>query len=267
MNAEKMMRAIGSISDRHIVEFAVIKPVYSSKNKCLKIISIAACFAIVIGACNILLRFINLPTDDKVPVIQACVINNEYYELITDEKLIESRGLPKEITEDMLGDYVGICRFEGNSRIGKAYDYLGYEGNSVLILELDSRYYYLFFCNLMDNDIAISMSNLMEKYGVLNNVTSITINGESAVSDIDDIVKKLIEMKALTGNEFENNVFNGKTAEEKREITDKMMYRKEIVISGTSADTLILVYYPVLGYAYDSNTYYEVTSEIRELLQ
>ena len=37
----------------------------------------------------------------------------------------------------------------------------------------------------------------------------------------------------------------------------------EIVISGNSADVLVIDYYPSLGYAYCANTYYEITSNLR----
>ena len=41
MNAEKLIRAIGGISDKHIEEFSVVKPVFSTKTTWLKIASIA----------------------------------------------------------------------------------------------------------------------------------------------------------------------------------------------------------------------------------
>ena len=50
MNAERLMRAIGGISDRHIEEFAVVKPVKTRKNTWLKIISMAACICLVVIA-------------------------------------------------------------------------------------------------------------------------------------------------------------------------------------------------------------------------
>lgn len=50
MNAEKLMSAIGGISDRHIEEFAVVKPVETQKNTWLKIISMAACICLVVTA-------------------------------------------------------------------------------------------------------------------------------------------------------------------------------------------------------------------------
>ena len=266
MNAEGLMRAIGGISDRHIEEFAVVKPVSSTKITWLKIVSIAACFAIIVGIANIALNFIDRPTIDEAPEVQACIVGDEYYELIKDEKYIETRGLPQEITANMLGDYIGSCRLESDGRVGKAYDYLGYSGDSVLILELENQYFYLFFCNPMNIDVVISMPDLLDRYGLKDNITSISIDGKLLVVNLESILDELTKANALTGNEFDDAVFKGKTEEEQQTIR-KNMKPVEIVISGNSADVLVIDYYPSLGYAYCANTYYEITSEFKNLLE
>lgn len=266
MNAEGLMRAIGGISDRHIEEFAVVKPVSSTKITWLKIVSIAACFAIIVGIANIALNFIDRPTIDEAPEVQACIVGDEYYELIKDEKYIESRGLPQEITANMLGDYIGSCRLESDGRVGKAYDYLGYSGDSVLILELENQYFYLFFCNPMNIDVVISMPDLLDRYGLKDNITSISIDGKLLAVNLESILDELTKANALTGNEFDDAVFKGKTEEEQQTIR-KNMKPVEIVISGNSADVLVIDYYPSLGYAYCANTYYEITSEFKNLLE
>lgn len=266
MNAEGLMRAIGGISDRHIEEFAVVKPVSSTKITWLKIVSIAACFAIIVGIANIALNFIDRPTIDEAPEVQACIVGDEYYELIKDEKYIESRGLPQEITANMLGDYIGSCRLESDGRVGKAYDYLGYSGDSVLILELENQYFYLFFCNPMNIDVVISMPDLLDRYGLKDNITSISIDGKLLAVNLESILDELTKANALTGNEFDDAVFKGKTEEEQLTIR-KNMKPVEIVISGNSADVLVIDYYPSLGYAYCANTYYEITSEFKNLLE
>ena len=266
MNAEGLMRAIGGISDRHIEEFAVVKPVSSTKITWLKIVSIAACFAIIVGIANIALNFIDRPTIDEAPEVQACIVCDEYYELIKDEKYIESRGLPQEITANMLGDYIGSCRLESDGRVGKAYDYLGYSGDSVLILELENQYFYLFFCNPMNIDVVISMPDLLDRYGLKDNITSISIDGKLLAVNLESILDELTKANTLTGNEFDDAVFKGKTEEEQQTIR-KNMKPVEIVISGNSADVLVIDYYPSLGYAYCANTYYEITSEFKNLLE
>ena len=266
MNAEGLMRAIGGISDRHIEEFAVVKPVSSTKSTWLKIVSIAACFAIIVGIANIALNFIDRPTIDEAPEVQACIVGDEYYELIKDEKYIESRGLPQEITANMLGDYIGSCRLESDGRVGKAYDYLGYSGDSVLILGLENKYFYLFFCNPMNVDEEISMSELMSRYGLIENITNITVDGKAYATDGNgiSIADELLKSTALSGQEFEEALFKGKSEEEQQVIRNNMK-SVEIVVYGESADTLVIDFYPSIGYAYSASTYYEITTELKKL--
>lgn len=266
MNAEKLIRAIGGISDKHIEEFSVVKPVFSTKTTWLKIASIAACIAILFSIVNIALNFIDRPINDESPKVQACIVGDEYYELITDKKTVEARGLLQKITEDMIGDYIGSCRLESDGRIGKAYDYLGYNGDSVLILELESQYFYLFFCNPMNIDGAISMPELLDRYGIGNNITSLSVDGKTLSTDLDHIVDELLKANSLTSSEFDDEVFKGKTEEEQQTITNNMT-PVEIVIRGDSADTLVINFYPSIGYAYSANTYYEFTSGLLNLFE
>lgn len=49
MNAEKLMNAIGNISDRHIEEFAIVTP-KRQKNIWMKAVPIAACFCVLLVA-------------------------------------------------------------------------------------------------------------------------------------------------------------------------------------------------------------------------
>lgn len=266
MKAEKLMKAIGNISDTHIEEFAVIKPVFFAKFAWLKVASIFACFSILIGVVLITLNFINRPIIDEMPDVQACIVGDEYYELIKDKKALETRGLSQEITAAMIGDYIGSCRLESDGRVGNAYDYLGYNGDSVLIFELESQYFYLFFCNPTDINVITSMSELMDRYGLRDDITNITIDGKVLLTDGEniDIADELLNATALTGNEFNDKVFKGKTEEEQQTLM-KNMQSVKIVVYGSSADTLVMDYYPSIGYAYSANTYYEFTTELKNL--
>ena len=267
MNAIKLMNAIGSISDRYVEEAAMVKPIFFKKVLWLKIVSIAACFTVMIGTASVILKNFESPTIDTTPEIQACVVEDDYYELIDDKETLKARGLPQEITSDSIGDYYGICVFESDGRVGKAYDYLGYEGDSILILEIESKYYYLFFCNPIDNKTVMPMSELQDRYGLKDNITSISVNGQIIASGTEckSIAEELLKADALSSDEFNNSIFNGKTEKEQQNIINKMKSVK-IVIHGDNADTLVLDYYPSLGYAYNSNTYYKFTTELINLL-
>ena len=76
----------------------------------------------------------------------------------------------------------------------------------------------------------------------------------------EDLYDKTIE------DVFDDEVFKGKTEEEQQTITNNMT-PVEIVIRGDSADTLVINFYPSIGYAYSANTYYEFTSGLLNLFE
>lgn len=268
MNAERLMDAIGGISDRYIEEFAVIKTISLAKSTLKKLTLIAACVLLAIGICS-LIRINFLRTDvDKVPDIVACIVEDDYYEIVSDEKVISSRGLPQTITSDMMGAYIGECIIEENGKAAKAYEYLGFKGDSILIVELESRHYYLFFCNRYENNTPISMQELLNKYGLTDNIATISVNGKATSLTTASLTKELSEAVAVTGNEFNEIIFSGKSEEEQQVISEKLAQERiEIIIRGNLSDTLVIDYYPSIGYGFSANTYYKFTPELIKLLK
>ena len=124
----------------------------------------------------------------------------------------------------------------------------------------------LFFCNPMNIDVAISMPELLDRYGIGNNITSLSVDGKTLSTDLDHIVDELLKANSLTSSECDDEVFIGKTEEEQQTITNNMT-PVEIVIRGDSADTLVINFYPSIGYAYSANTYYEFTSGLLNLFE
>ena len=66
MNGEKMMRAIGGISDRHIVEFAEVKPYAANRKAWIKYVTAAACICLICIAVFAVIqnRQVPAPPDD-----------------------------------------------------------------------------------------------------------------------------------------------------------------------------------------------------------
>ena len=118
----------------------------------------------------------------------------------------------------------------------------------------------------MNIDVAISMPELLDRYGIGNNITSLSVDGKTLSTDLDHIVDELLKANSLTSSEFDDEVFKGKTEEEQQTITNNMT-PVEIVIRGDSADTLVINFYPSIGYAYSANTYYEFTSGLLNLFE
>lgn len=267
MNAEMLMNAIGGISDRHIEKYAVIKTVGLAKSTLKKLTIVAACFLLVIGISNLVKSSVQHSDIDTVPDIDVCIVGDNYYEIVSDKNIISSRKLPSTITNDMIGDYIGECMLEESGKAAKTYEYLGLKGDSILIVELESRYYYLFFCNPCDSDTAMSMQKLLCKYGLTDNITSISINGKT-LSPTSAIAKALSEATAVTGNDFNDLVFGGKNEEEQQAI-DKKLAKEHvtIVVRGNMSDTLVIDYYPSIGYGFSANTYYKFSNELINYLK
>ncbi len=276
MTAEKLMKSIGYISDRYIEQFAVIKPTHSIKNMWLKLVSVAACIAVVFGVANIALKYVSDDGAD-LPRHITGIIGDEVYTLLENKKTIKQKGLPQEITEDMIGDLYGKCELSGEFGVldVEAYDYLGYEGTSILIVEFESKYCYLFFSNQIDIDTVIPMSEWLSKYGLQDNITEIVAVKKNFISskrnlskEVKSITNELLKVEALTGGEFDNEIFRGKTNEEQQSIRDKMNKTMiEIVISGNSSDTLIIYYFSSIGYARCGLSYYKMTPKLNEIFK
>lgn len=267
MNAEMLMDAIGGISDRHVEKYAVIRTVGLVKSTLKKLAISAACLLLIIGVSNLIKSRVQHSDIDTVPSIDVCIVGDDYYEIVSDKNVISSRKLPSAITSDMIGTYIGECLLEKSGKTAKTYEYLGLKGDSILIVELESQYYYLFFCNPCDSDKAMPMQKLLCKYGLSDNITSISINGKT-LSPTSAIAKELSEATAVTGADFNDSVFFGKSEEEQQAL-DKNLAKEHviIVVRGNMSDTLAIDYYPSIGYGFSANTYYKFSNVLIDYLK
>ncbi len=104
MNAEKLMRGIEGISDRHIVEFSEVKPVTPQKNVWLKILSAVACLLLMI-AIPLIYNYVNTP-EGSAFTIPYVKINDKVYTI--------DSNYPNSTTTELLDEYVVIGRVERN---------------------------------------------------------------------------------------------------------------------------------------------------------
>lgn len=142
MKAETLMQAIGNISDEHISEFASVKPRLFTKNGWQKLLSVAACIALLVTVA----LAIGVHGTQDITVSNAeqiwSVCGSDYV-LVTDKAVIAAKGLPPIITSDMLtGDAVQCLG--SNGRSGVAHEYISQSGENVMILAFGEQYYYLF---------------------------------------------------------------------------------------------------------------------------
>lgn len=104
MKAEKLMSAIGGISDRHIVEFSEIKPVTSQKNMWLKIASVAICLLLLIVV-PIIYNYVNTPQESAFAVP---------YVKINDKVYVIDANHPDSSMTELSDAYVVIGKVERN---------------------------------------------------------------------------------------------------------------------------------------------------------
>jgi len=260
------MRAIGGISDKYVEEFAVVKPVPSVKTGWLKVASWVACLILIGGIVGATI-IINRPKEDsKVPNLYICAIEGETYELVEDEEILESWGLPCEITDEMIGEYIGTYSISYSDRSGKVYDYLGFKGDSVLIYEENSHYNYLLYCNPEDRFSKPSAKFFLDKYGLTDNVTGISVDGDVLLEEKDTFIDELLKTTAMNSDEYDRDVFGGYSEEEQVAIRENNK-TVEIIIFGEGADKLKLKYEITNGYFEIRTKYYKVTEELKKLLE
>lgn len=262
------MNAIGGINDSHIVEFADVKPQKKSAALWVKIVSAAACLAIILCALPIALNYIEM-TKDKIPPLNVFVVNESYYETVTDKNVLSAHGLPEKADKTMLGEYLGTINSLSGKKKVEVYDYLPYNGTSVLVMACEENYFFMLYCNRSDSTEAINFSELLKIYGLDEplNIESIGVNG-NIITDagvMTELISALSESKAITGDMFNATVFDGKTEEEQIDLS-KNTPKIDFIIYGESADTLCFKYYVDLGYLESALMYYQLTPTATEII-
>ena len=105
MKKKLLMNAIGGINDSHIVEFADVKPQKKSAALWVKIVSAAACLALVMIAIPVLNSLINKP-NGNVSALPCITIKDTFY--IIDPEY------PDSLTAELPAGYVVIGTVESN---------------------------------------------------------------------------------------------------------------------------------------------------------
>ncbi len=119
MKRKLLMSAIGGISDSHIVEFADVKPQKKSAALWVKIVSVAACLALVIIAIPVINNIVNTP-GGSVSAIPFVKINDMIY-------IIDS-NYPSTTTTELPNEYVIIGKVERNPSSDKSQEIINGDG-------------------------------------------------------------------------------------------------------------------------------------------
>lgn len=146
MSASNLIRAIGEIDDKYIVEFSEVKQIKTRRLPFKKLLAIAACLVILFASASIITIIVEkIPSNvtDITETMQYCSFDGNRYLIITDDFNKKLYELPAKVSEDLTGDYLGIGHLEADDTEVKIYDYLNCKDNSILVIKDNDNWYYI----------------------------------------------------------------------------------------------------------------------------
>jgi hypothetical protein len=262
MNAERLLNAIGGISDKHIVKYAdvsLLKKKSSLHKKITGLVSIAATFVLIMS--STLIFHFSQPKDVIDP-LDLVSINGRIYEIIPFERassglgvsysdVLSAHGLTTTINSDSIGEQIGTFQCENGDNV-TVYDYSKYDGQSVVIVQKDDSFYYGLFCNL-DNNRSISIKELFNLYGIT----------ESA-----SIQKIMVDKQIITDRKTISAFYNELLLSELDDVELHSDSSKtiKIEIEGSDSDVVIFDYYPADNVIYKSLSHYRLSTEFLSII-
>ena len=269
MNNINLLEIMGEISDKHILEFANVKPKkIAFRNGWKAITAIAACLTLLLIP---ILHQFQIQNQEKnfIPPIPTFNINDSIYEMIAEDdvlsaygmtksKLLAEHNLPQNIESQMIGDYICSVKDINDGSYHKVYDFKALNGQSVLLLEDNGAYQYLLFCNYESIE-PIDFHALLQLYGFssINDITELTVEKEKIIdrNKIEVVAKALLDTNAITWDQY---------LSKNSEMETKHTVR--ISLSGVNTDTIYFDFYRKEGVITAANTIYPLSEETKELL-
>ncbi|WP_290770690.1 hypothetical protein [Anaerofustis sp.] len=263
MTAKQFLEALSYINDEYIIKYAEIKPVVFSKKFLFRRISvIAACLIIIFFSTLFLDNFFSdsdekIEPDDSVNFteftesIQYIKFNGNKYRVVLNDNSLSIYNLPT-LTDEFVGEELGNGAIESNGKTIPVYDYLGYNGRSVLIAKINSQYYYLVFWSPADINKPLTVLELFELYGINDSEAEITYQDQNFdIALISELKKSTVLSQELFDKKIENS-------------DAKECF--EIIVTSPHSEKLILNYYPNVGVAYCGFMYFEFTPDALRIL-
>ncbi len=248
MKKELLMSAVGEISDSHIMEFANVKKKGKGYLLLKKALPMVACLAVIACTIPLAVNYFGFNNDETL-LMSPFAINGSYYEIVTDTSVLELHGLPDEVNENMIGDYITTAQSDDGKLTAEIYDYLPYEGDSVYIALCEGDYYYLLYCNPVIDADTYSFSELLSIYGI---------------DEAEDIGEIVIDSHSITDIEEIESLFSVLTQAEE---VDTVADAQPIYIFIYGEDVIQLRYYADEGRFFDGALkYYQLTVEAIDMI-
>ena len=246
---------------------------------------IAACLCLLVAVGGIYTMKGNGGQDfgKTVPPIDLIEFGGAYYEDIplTETKVLDNYGLPREITEDMVGSSLGVGYAEDGKRTEQTfYQYLPYAGavtvtgnleqerhqRAVYVLEEEGVYSYALFCNflMLDDNTHTEASEMFAVYGIdeATDIAYIAIDGKKVEDPqkIAQIFGALWQSYAMGNEDYQKTIYGGKSEEEQqalsKELADSAVEINMVTTEGIAVRNVR--YYPMIQYVSWRLNYYKL---------
>jgi hypothetical protein len=274
MKKEKLYEAIGEIDDNYIND-AHLTAKKKSRPVWVKWGALAACLCLMLVASMPFVSNIHQQKDPVEP-IDVVVFNGAYYEILDKDnaKILKEYNLPKEITSDMVGDFVGASLDDtGNETKRFMHEYVPYsdaEQKAVYVLKEGEKYSFALFCNyIYKNDSEhTEASEMFALYGVDNaeDIASITMDGKTIrdAGEIKEFFDSLYNAYGMGNDEYQENIFQRMDEDKQQalaiELADSAIEVKIVTKAGVVINHIR--HYPTINYVSWALNYYNLDAPI-----
>ena len=282
MNCKKFSDAMSEVDNKYVDEAISYKA--PKKNKWLKWVALAACFALVLAVgipqlANLIRPRGGPGQDDPLRPENVMEFNGAYYRVIdmSNTELLDDYNLPHEIVTDMVGKELGNGLDEGGNKTPETlYQYAPYAGIStneqersqraVYIASENEEYAFALFCCFthFDTNTYQEPSEMFVVYGVdsVEDIRIVEIEGKevSDFAEIKSLFENIYNAAALGNDDYQKAVLDNMTEAEQAELMSSIVEIKLITNDGLVINNMS--YFPTTGYISWNLNYYKLSDPI-----
>lgn len=255
MKNEKILNAMGKISDELIEDAAITTGKKGHAVVWVRWAAMVACLCLVVSVAIPVLYSKTNPSNqdffspgsydsippgshDYVHPIAALEYNGKFYEVVDIPEVLEKYGIPSEITSDMAGKHISYLKSDGgdykcapSQTDTELYQYAPSICDGVYILRDGDIWYAALFCNFLQLDSSAKME-LMELYRVYgiesaDDIASIAemnwdrskVVGTSVTArpEITEFFDMTVTLRSYSNDDFQELMFGGFSSEESQQ--------------------------------------------------
>ena len=276
MKKENLFDIIGDVDEQKVATAGrAMTEKKKSRPVWMKWGAMAACLCLMLVAS---IPFVSNIYQQKDPSYAYDIVefNGAYYEILDKDnaKILKEYNLPKEITSDMVGDFVGTSLDDkGNETKRFMHEYVPYsdaEQKAVYVLKEGEKYSFALFCNyIYKNDSEYTeASEMFALYGVNNaeDIASITMDGKTIkdAGEIKEFFDSLYNAYGMGNDEYQENIFQRMEEDKQQalaiELADSAIEIKIVTKAGIVINHIR--HYPTINYVSWALNYYNLEAPI-----